>query len=89
MCLMDVGGDADLKDIVNDQIACQEHQRHAQDAATAGRKKSKRTRNGASVTGMAWANLGRNKKRTVTVICSLTLGLVLLSCFYAKNVANT
>nr|WP_304578092.1 ABC transporter permease [uncultured Acetatifactor sp.] len=57
------------------------------DAATAGRKKSKRTRNGASVTGMAWANLGRNKKRTVTVICSLTLGLVLLSCFYAKNAA--
>ena len=56
------------------------------DAAT-GRKKSKRTRNGASITGMAWANLGRNKKRTVTVICSLTLGLVLLSCFYAKNAA--
>ncbi len=36
---------------------------------------------------MAIANLGRNKKRTVTVICSLTLGLVLLSCFYAKNAA--
>ena len=36
---------------------------------------------------MAWANLGRNKKRTITVICSLTLGLVLLSCFYAKNAA--
>ena len=34
---------------------------------------------------MAWANLGRNKKRTVTVICSLSLGLVLLSCFYAKS----
>ena len=31
--------------------------------------------------------IGRNKKRTVTVICSLTLGLVLLSCFYAKNAA--
>lgn len=57
------------------------------DAATASKKKSKRTRNGASITGMAWANLGRNKKRTVTVICSLTLGLVLLSCFYAKNAA--
>ena len=37
------------------------------DAAATGRKKSKRTRNGASITGMAWANLGRNKKRTVTV----------------------
>lgn len=34
---------------------------------------------------MALANLGRNKKRTITVICSLTLGLVLLSCVYAKN----
>ena len=57
------------------------------DAATTSKKKSKRTRNGASITDMAWANLGRNKKRTVTVICSLTLGLVLLSCFYAKNTA--
>ena len=57
------------------------------DAAITSKKKSKRTRNGASITGMAWANLGRNKKRTVTVICSLTLGLVLLSCFYAKNAA--
>ncbi len=57
------------------------------DAAATGRKKSKRTRNGASITGMAWANLGRNKKRTVTVICSLTLGLVLLGCFYAKKAA--
>ena len=57
------------------------------DAAITSKKKSKRTRNGASVTGMAWANLGRNKKRTVTVICSLTLGLVLLSCFYAKDAA--
>lgn len=57
------------------------------DAATTSKKKSKRTRNGASITSMAWANLGRNKKRTVTVICSLTLGLVLLSCFYAKNAA--
>ncbi len=55
--------------------------------AAISEKKSKRTRNGASITGMAWANLGRNKKRTVTVICSLTLGLVLLSCFYAKNAA--
>lgn len=57
------------------------------DAATTSKKKSKSIRNGASITGMAWANLGRNKKRTVTVICSLTLGLVLLSCFYAKNAA--
>ena len=34
---------------------------------------------------MAWANLGRNRKRTVLVIASLSLGLVLLSGIYAKN----
>ena len=34
---------------------------------------------------MAWSNLWRNKKRTVMVICSLTLGLVLMSYFYASN----
>lgn len=57
------------------------------DASTSCKKKSKRSRSGASLARMAWANLGRNKKRTITVICSLTLGLVLLSCFYAKNAA--
>ncbi len=57
------------------------------DAGTCGKKKTKRGETGASLAGMAWANLGRNKKRTVTVICSLTLGLLLLSCFYAKNAA--
>lgn len=50
-------------------------------------KKTRRKKESASLASMAWANLGRNKKRTVTVICSLTLGLVLLSCFYAKNAA--
>ena len=34
---------------------------------------------------MAFSNLGRNRRRTAVVILSLTLGLVLLSCFYAKN----
>lgn len=57
------------------------------DGSVSNRKKAKRSRTGASLAGMAWANLGRNKKRTITVICSLTLGLVLLSCFYAKNAA--
>lgn len=52
-----------------------------------GGRKTKRSKDSASLAGMAWANLGRNKKRTVTVVCSLTLGLVLLSCFYAKNQA--
>lgn len=50
-------------------------------------KKTRRKKEQASLASMAWANLGRNKKRTITVICSLTLGLVLLSCFYAKNAA--
>ncbi len=50
-------------------------------------KKTKRKKESASLYSMAWANLGRNKKRTITVVCSLTLGLVLLSCFYAKNAA--
>lgn len=57
------------------------------DAEVSDRKKRKHGQAGASLAGMAWANLGRNRKRTVTVICSLTLGLVLLSCFYAKNAA--
>ena len=57
------------------------------DADSSGRKKAKRRRGSASLASMAWANLWRNRKRTITVICSLTLGLVLLSSFYAKNAA--
>lgn len=55
------------------------------DAGTNSKRKTKKSTGGASIPKMALANLGRNKKRTVTVICSLTLGLVLLSCVYAKN----
>ena len=50
-------------------------------------KKTAKRRGSASLHEMAWANLGRNKKRTALVVCSLSLGLVLLSCFYAKNTA--
>lgn len=57
------------------------------DAGTASKKKKKKKHSGASLYSMAFANLGRNKKRTVMVICSLSLGLVLLSCFYAKDAA--
>ena len=57
------------------------------DADSSSKKKTKRRRGNASLASMAWANLWRNKKRTITVICSLTLGLVLLSSFYAKNAA--
>lgn len=49
------------------------------------RKKSKKGKKGASLHRMAWENLWRNRKRTVMVVCSLTLGLVLMSYFYAKN----
>lgn len=56
------------------------------DSSSANRKKkSRKSKNGAALHGMAWANLWRNRKRTVMVICSLTLGLVLMSFFYAKN----
>lgn len=55
------------------------------DAGTTSKRKIKKSTGGASIPKMALANLGRNKKRTFTVICSLTLGLVLLSCIYAKN----
>lgn len=56
------------------------------DASSNGNKKKTRKRHKAPfLLAMAWSNLWRNKKRTFTVICSLTLGLVLMSCFYVKN----
>ncbi len=55
------------------------------DVTVNSKRTFKRRSGSASLASMAWSNLGRNKKRTVTVVCSLTLGLVLLSCFYAKN----
>ncbi len=55
------------------------------DADAGVRRKTKRSGGGSCLAEMAWANLWRNKKRTVMVICSLTLGLVLMSFFYAKN----
>ncbi len=57
------------------------------DTGTSSKRKIKKSTVGASIPKMALANLGRNKKRTITVICSLTLGLVLLACIYAKNVS--
>lgn len=55
------------------------------DAGTQSKRKQKKSRGGASIAAMARANLGRNKRRTVLVIASLSLGLVLLSGIYAKN----
>ena len=51
------------------------------------RRSSKKRSGSAGLFALAWSNLGRNKKRTVTVVCSLTLGLTLMSAFYAKNAA--
>lgn len=55
------------------------------DSSVSCHKKKKKSRNGAFLLRMAWANLWRSRKRTVVVLCSLTLGLVLMSYFYAKN----
>ena len=55
------------------------------DADSRIRRKIRKREDGASLMGMAWANLWRNRKRTVLVILSLTLGMVLMSFFYAKN----
>ncbi len=55
------------------------------DADTEVKRQVKKSKTGASLSKMAWSNLGRNRKRTILVITSLTLGLVLMSFFYAKN----
>lgn len=55
------------------------------DADAGIRRKYRKSKNGAFLPAMAWANVGRNKKRTLMVVCSLTLGLVLMSFFYAQN----
>lgn len=48
-------------------------------------KSIKRSHNGAKLFRMAFSNLGRNKKRTSIVVCSISLGLILLNCVYAVN----
>ncbi len=52
-----------------------------------GGRSVKRRSGSAGLSALAWSNLGRNRKRIVTVICSLTLGLTLMSAFYARNAA--
>ncbi len=46
------------------------------------KKKKRKSRQGAKIGGMAAANLGRNKKRTVLVIVSMALSLVLFNTIY-------
>ena len=46
------------------------------------KKKTKKSFNGGTPTRMAWANLGRNKKRTVLVVLSLSLSVVLTNTIF-------
>lgn len=50
--------------------------------SNAGKKKSRRTRD-ASISKMAYANLGRSKTKTVLVLLSLSLVVILLNSVYA------
>ncbi|MDE7476778.1 MAG: ABC transporter permease, partial [Lachnospiraceae bacterium] len=53
---------------------------------TNGIKKNRKSRNGAKISGMAAANLGRNKKRTVLVVVSMSLSLVLFNTIYTFSI---
>lgn len=46
------------------------------------KRTEKKSRNGAKMSKMALSNLGRNKKRTILVILSLSLSLVILDCVF-------
>nr|QGT50998.1 efflux ABC transporter permease [uncultured Firmicutes bacterium] len=50
------------------------------------KKKNRKTRGGAKISGMAAANLGRNKKRTALVVVSMTLSLVLFNTIYTLSI---
>lgn len=50
------------------------------------RSGKRRHRWGAKITGMAAANLGRNRKRTLLVILSMSLSLVLFNCIYTISI---
>ncbi len=50
------------------------------------KRKKRRSGRGAKVTGMALANLGRNRKRTVLVILSMSLSLVLFNTLYTFSI---
>ncbi len=48
--------------------------------AAAGKKTAKKSTAGASLPRLAWSNLGRNKCRSVFIVASLALCVVLLNC---------
>lgn len=45
-------------------------------------KKPKKTTDGGKITRMAFSNLGRSKGRTIVVVCSLSLTIVLMNSVY-------
>lgn len=49
---------------------------------TGGKKTKRRAKTGASIPKMAWANLGRNRKKTVITVLSLSLAVVLLNLMF-------
>lgn len=49
---------------------------------TGGKKTKRRAKAGASIPKMAWANLGRNRKKTVITVLSLSLAVVLLNLMF-------
>lgn len=50
------------------------------------KKKNRKSRSGAKISGMAAANLGRNKKRTTLVVISMALSLVLFNTIYTLSI---
>lgn len=54
-------------------------------AFTKGKKKNKESTQGAKIHRMALANLGRNRKRTILVIVSMTLSLVLFNTVFTLS----
>jgi len=50
------------------------------------KKKNRKSRGGAKIRGMAAANLGRNKKRTVLVVVSMALSLVMFNTIYTLSI---
>lgn len=47
-----------------------------------GRKKKRKARTGASIPKMAWANLGRNRSKTMISVISMSLAIVILDITY-------
>jgi len=55
------------------------------DASQKSRKKVKKSKNGANPKRMAFSNLGRNKKRTILVILSLSLSIILANTVFTLS----